>query len=77
MQDIALPFRLGSERLAAKLELSVKFLDLATNPGSLTWSAHVVRTSRKFAFAEAKLIDMTNSAARPVAMASAMVAPAA
>lgn len=150
MQDIALPFRLGSERLAAKLEefnarreirwfglrgsfqlpgqalvsfqnpdsgilggggteavnggviaagfdgafvlaglghyeadivvtleLSVKFLDLATNPGSLTWSAHVVRTSRKFAFAEAKLIDMTNSAARPVAIASAMVAPAA
>jgi len=58
------------------LELSVKFLDLARNPRSLSWCAQVVRTSKRFAFAEARLIDRVNPEARPVAIASAMVAPA-
>jgi acyl-coenzyme A thioesterase PaaI-like protein len=58
------------------LELSVKFLDLARDPVALAWRAHVVRSSRRFAFAEAELIDPGSAAARPVAIASAMVAPA-
>jgi len=58
------------------IELSVKFLDLARNPHSLAWCAQVVRTSKRFSFAEAMLVDRANPEARPVAIASAMVAPA-
>lgn len=58
------------------LELSIKFLDLAKNPQSLAWCAHIVRTSKRFAFAEAKLIDRSDFNIRPMAIASAMVAPA-
>lgn len=78
MQVTALPSRLGhyGTNVVVTLELSVKFLDLARNPHSLAWCAYVVRTSKRFAFAEAKLIDRTDPAARPAAMASAMVAPA-
>jgi len=58
------------------LEMSVEFLDLARNPHPLAWRAHVVRSSKRFAFAEAKLIDRGNPEARLMAKASAMVAPA-
>lgn len=58
------------------LELSIKFLDLAKNPHSLAWSAYIMRTSKRFAFAEARLINRAEPDARPVAIASAMVAPA-
>jgi acyl-coenzyme A thioesterase PaaI-like protein len=62
--------------IVVTLELSVKFLDLAANPHSLAWCAYIIRSSKRFSFAEAKLIDTKNLAARPVAVASAMVAPA-
>lgn len=59
------------------LELSVKFLDLALASRPLVWRAHVVRSSKRFAFAQAELVDRSNAGARPVAIATAMVAPAA
>jgi acyl-coenzyme A thioesterase PaaI-like protein len=58
------------------LELSVKFLNLATNAESLRWRARVVRSSKNFAFAEADLVDHSKPTPRTVAIASAMVAPA-
>jgi acyl-coenzyme A thioesterase PaaI-like protein len=58
------------------LELSVKFLDLATASRPLAWRAHVVRSSRRFAFVEGTLSDRSDSQRSPVAIASALVAPA-
>ena len=58
------------------LELSVKFLDLAIASKPLEWRAHVVRSSKRFAFAEAALVDRADAQQRAVAIASAMVAPA-
>lgn len=58
------------------LELSVKFLSLAKAVESLNFVARVTRSARHFAFAEGVLVDVVDAAARPLASASAMVAPA-
>ena len=57
------------------LELSVKFLDLAIASRPLAWRAHVVRSSKRFAFVEGALADASDGR-HPLAIASAMVAPA-
>ena len=58
------------------LELSVKFVNLAIASRPLEWRAHVVRSSKRFAFVEGALVDRANRHESPVALASAMVAPA-
>lgn len=64
-------------KVVVTLELSVKFLDLAIDPASLAWRATVIRSSKRFAFVEAELIARSAHGARPVSIASGMVAPAA
>ena len=58
------------------LELSVKFLSLAKVTESLNFVARVTRSARHFAFAEGVLVDAADPTARPLSLASAMVAPA-
>lgn len=58
------------------LELSVRFLSLARPAPGLAFGARVVRSSRHLAFVEAVLADRGDPGSAPVALASAMVAPA-
>jgi|GEM_PF-1695539 len=58
------------------LELSVKFLSLATASPSLVFEGWVIRSARHFAFAEGSLRDSAQADGRHFAMATAMVAPA-
>jgi acyl-coenzyme A thioesterase PaaI-like protein len=58
------------------LELSVKFLSLARVSPTLAFEAQLVRSARHFGFAEGCLLDTADAAARPLAVATAMVAPA-
>ena len=58
------------------LELSVKYLSLAKVSPTLAFEAEFVRSARHFGFAEGRLLDRADGAARPLAIASAMVAPA-
>ena len=58
------------------VELSVRFLSLARLSKGLVFEAHVVRSVRRFAFAEGFLGDVDDRSAARVAMASAIVAPA-
>ncbi|MGE3346376.1 MAG: PaaI family thioesterase [Ramlibacter sp.] len=57
------------------LELSVKFLSLASASDSLAFRAHVVRPARNFSFAEGVLVDTAHPTATGLALATAMVAP--
>jgi acyl-coenzyme A thioesterase PaaI-like protein len=58
------------------LELSVKFLSLAVASESLAWHVRVLRSARHFCFAEGCLADGAALAAPPLAVATAMLAPA-
>lgn len=58
------------------LELSVKFLSLALVSESLAFQAHVVRSARRFCFAEGFLSQTDSPASSHMAIATAMVAPA-
>lgn len=58
------------------LELSVKFLSLALVSESLAFQAHVVRSSRRFCFAEGFLSQADSPDNSHMAIATAMVAPA-
>lgn len=58
------------------LELSVRFLSLATARASLAFQGHVVRSARSFAFVEGYLADAADPGGSHLAIASGMVAPA-
>ena len=58
------------------LELSVKFLRLAQASRPLAFRARVVRSTPRFGFGEGVLVWQDDPAAVPMAIASAMVAPA-
>ena len=63
-------------RVVVTIELSVKFLNLAIASKPLQWRAHVVRSSKRFAFAEGALVERDDANQRALAIAMAMVAPA-
>ena len=61
-------------RVVVTLELSVKFLSLASVEQPLAFRARVIRSARHFAFAEGHLAAEDGSGPR-LAMATAMIAP--
>lgn len=63
-------------QVVVTLELSVKFLSLALVSDALAFQAHVVRSAKHFSFAEGILSHGGEGAGKPLAIATAMVAPA-